>query len=110
MQQCETCSASFADQDAYQIHLGVGAPAFHTCNTAEEMTTKGMRLNQETGEWSIEKSLIVHWQGWASLKSNWAPDTTFCSQCGDPVNGQYTHTESGIKQNYCSYCYQSQFD
>lgn len=72
MQQCEYCKAKFADQDAYQIHLGVGAPAFHMCNNAEEMTAKGMTPNK-AGEWSIDKNLIVHWQGWASLKSSWAP-------------------------------------
>jgi hypothetical protein len=26
----------------------------------------------DAGEWSIDKSLIVHYQGWASLKSGWA--------------------------------------
>ena len=72
MQPCEYCGAKFADKDAFQIHLGVGAPAFHSCNDAAEMTEKGMTRNA-AGEWSIEKSLIVHWQGWATLKSAWAP-------------------------------------
>ena len=67
MQQCGYCNAKFADKDAYQIHLGVGAPAFHSCNDATEMAEKGMKMNAE-GEWSIDKSLIVHSQGWASLK------------------------------------------
>ncbi len=37
----------FANEDAYQIHLGVGAPAFHSCNDASEMTAKGMTQNQD---------------------------------------------------------------
>lgn len=71
MQQCEYCGAKFVDQDAYQIHLAIGAPAFHACNDAIEMILKGMIQNQN-GEWSIDKSIIVHWHGWASLKSEWA--------------------------------------
>lgn len=70
--QCEYCTARFADQDAYQIHLGVGAPAFHSCNDAQGMKAKGMHVNG-AGEWSIDKSLVVHHQGWASLKTDWAP-------------------------------------
>ncbi len=72
MQHCEYCGAKFVDQDAYQIHLDIGAPAFHACNDAQEMAAKGMTVN-EAGEWSIEKKLIIHSQGWACLKSGWAP-------------------------------------
>jgi hypothetical protein len=72
MQQCAFCGEKFVDQDAYHIHLGIGAPAFHACNDAQEMAAKGMSMNKQ-GEWSIEKSLLVHHQGWASLKSAWAP-------------------------------------
>lgn len=68
--QCQFCNAQFTDQDAYQIHLGVGAPSFHACNDASEMEAKGMTRNA-AGAWSISPELIVHWQGWASLKSDW---------------------------------------
>jgi len=77
MQRCEFCGAKFADEDAYQIHLGVGAPSFHTCNDATEMTAKGMTQNQ-SGEWRIDPSLIVHEDKqhklgrWARLKSELA--------------------------------------
>lgn len=67
MIQCNYCQAKFADTDAYQIHLGIGAPAFHTCNDAEEMTAKGMMRN-ENGEWAIDASLITHRDDWAYLK------------------------------------------
>jgi hypothetical protein len=59
MKQCEYCKAKFTNEDAYQIHLGIGAPAFHKCNDASEMTAKGMTQNQD-GVWSIDPSLIVH--------------------------------------------------
>jgi hypothetical protein len=77
MKQCQYCKAKFANEDAYQIHLGIGAPAFHTCNDAEEMTAKGMQPNQD-GSWSIDPSLIVHrdkqhkLEHWARLKSELA--------------------------------------
>ncbi len=75
MQACLFCGAKFANQDTYQIHLGVGAPIFHTCNDAEAMTAKGMVVDT-SGVWSLDTSLVVHWQGWASLKSSWAPGST----------------------------------
>lgn len=33
-----------------------------------------------------------------------------CSQCHKPIDSLHTHTENGVKLNYCSYCYRSQFD
>jgi hypothetical protein len=77
MKQCETCKAQFVNDDAYQIHLGVGAPIFHTCNDASEMTTKGM-MQDQGGAWQIDPSLIVHEDKqhrlgrWARLKSELA--------------------------------------
>lgn len=80
MKQCQFCSATFASEDAYQIHLGVGAPAFHTCHDANEMQADGMTQNV-AGEWQIDKSLLVHdskvnpMGRWARLKSRVAnPD------------------------------------
>ena len=72
MKHCEFCNADFTNEDAYQIHLGIGAPAFHDCNDADEMKAKGMQLNRNE-EWSIDESLVILHQGWASLKSDWAP-------------------------------------
>lgn len=71
MKHCQFCQANFANEDAYQIYLGIGAPAFHQCLDANEMTAKGMQ--QKNGLWRIDESLIVYHQGWASLKSEWAP-------------------------------------
>jgi len=68
MKQCPFCNATFATEDAYQIHLGIGAPAFHACNDAGEMTAKGMTRNQ-AGVWTIDESLIEHSQGWVYLKA-----------------------------------------
>jgi hypothetical protein len=65
MKQCQFCNASFADEDAYQIHLGVGAPAFHSCNDADDMKAKGMQLHN--GLWNIDKSLIFRRENWAYL-------------------------------------------
>ena len=67
MKQCQFCQARFANEDAYQIHLGVGAPAFHPCNDASEMAAKGMTANQ-AGAWSIDGNLITHRDNWAYLK------------------------------------------
>lgn len=73
MKQCQYCKAHFANEDAYQVHLGIGAPTFHTCNDASEMTAKGMTNQDEV--WSIDPSLIVHQdkqhklEHWARLKS-----------------------------------------
>ena len=53
MKQCQFCQAHFTNEDAYQIHLGVGAPAFHPCNDANEMKAKGMQ--QKNGLWSIDE-------------------------------------------------------
>lgn len=72
MQNCQFCNANFTNEDAYQIHLGVGAPAFHACNDARRMTEKGMEQGKDRA-WSIDESLVVYWQGWATLKSSWAP-------------------------------------
>lgn len=33
-----------------------------------------------------------------------------CSSCHKPIDRLYTHTENGVKQRYCSYCYMAQFD
>lgn len=77
MRECQYCKAKFTNEDAYQIHLGVGTPAFHSCNEAEDMTAKGMTQNQK-GEWSIDPSLTVHQdrqhrlEYWARLKSELA--------------------------------------
>lgn len=68
MKHCDFCKTNFANEDAYQIHLGVGAPAFHPCNKPAEMKSKGMTQDQD-GTWSIDESLIIHHQGWAYLKS-----------------------------------------
>lgn len=67
MKQCQVCQALFTSEDAFQIHLGIGAPAFHACNDAEEMQAKGMTQNQD-GAWSIDESLIEHHNNWAYLK------------------------------------------
>lgn len=77
MKQCEFCNAIFAHEDAYQIHLGVGAPSFHTCNDATRMQQQGMTQNQAQ-EWQIDPALIVHEDKqhrlgrWARLKSELA--------------------------------------
>lgn len=77
MKRCQYCGARFVNEDAYQIHLGVGAPAFHTCHDAGEMQAEGMTQNG-TGQWQIDESLIVHQdkekhlQYWARLKSRLA--------------------------------------
>lgn len=67
MKQCQFCNVKFASEDAYQIHLGIGAPAFHACNDETEMKQKGMTVNSK-GEWDIDKSLITHQDNWAYLK------------------------------------------
>jgi len=67
MKQCQSCQANFTNEDAYQIHLGIGAPAFHPCNDTQEMKAKGMTQNQD-GTWSIDESLIVKRKNWAYLK------------------------------------------
>jgi hypothetical protein len=67
MTQCQFCKAKFTNEAAYQIHLGIGAPAFHPCNDATEMTAKGMTQNQD-GEWAIDENLITHQENWAYLK------------------------------------------
>ncbi len=67
MKQCQFCKATFETEDAYQIHLGVGAPAFHACNDASEMTAKGMTQAQ-SGAWTIDERLIEHRENWAYLK------------------------------------------
>jgi len=66
MKQCQFCKAKFTNEDAYQIHLGIGAPTFHPCNDAQEMAAKGMQL--KNGAWSIDESLIVKRDNWAYLK------------------------------------------
>ena len=71
---CEYCQLHFEDISAYQIHLGIGAPAFHRCNNPEEMKAKGMTTNQQ-GEWSIDKKLYIIYQGWASLRSSWKQES-----------------------------------
>ncbi len=55
MKHCPYCKAIFASEDAFQIHLGIGAPAFHDCNDATEMLQKGMIQNQN-GEWTIDEN------------------------------------------------------
>lgn len=67
MKQCQFCKATFASEDAYQIHLGIGAPAFHACNDATEMLQKGITQNQ-AGEWDIDENLVTHQNNWAYLK------------------------------------------
>jgi hypothetical protein len=49
------------------VVLGIGAPAFHPCNDASEMTAKGMTQNR-AGEWTIDESHITHRDNWAYLK------------------------------------------
>ena len=67
MKQCQYCKATFASEDAYQIHLGIGAPAFHACNDENEMRDKGMTVDS-AGAWMIEETLIIHEDNWAYLK------------------------------------------
>ncbi|HEY4032864.1 MAG TPA: hypothetical protein VGL94_02745 [Ktedonobacteraceae bacterium] len=69
MKQCDFCKAKFTNEAAYQIHLGIGAPAFHPCNNAEEMAAKGMKRGQD-GTWSIDESLIIRRDNWAYLAKN----------------------------------------
>ncbi len=59
MIHCQYCGANFANKNAQEIHFGVGAPAFHACWNAEEMTAKGMTQNG-SGVWTIDDSLLVH--------------------------------------------------
>ena len=68
MKQCKFCNAKFENEDAYQIHLGIGAPAFHDCNDAEEMKAKGMQNNN--GVWRIDEKLIIKRDNWAYLARN----------------------------------------
>ncbi len=68
MKHCPYCKAIFASEDAFQIHLGIGAPAFHDCNDATEMLQKGMIQNQN-GEWTIDENLIEHRDNWAYLSN-----------------------------------------
>ena len=69
MKQCQFCKAMFANEDAYQIfHLGVAAPAFHTCNDASEMTAKGHDAEPGRRLGAIDEKLIEHQSGWAYLK------------------------------------------
>lgn len=74
MKHCQYCGVQFVNEDGYQIHLGTGAPAFHTCHDAGEMLAEGMTQNS-TGLWQIDSSLIVHDSKvnprgrWATLKS-----------------------------------------
>ena len=65
MKHCQFCNEHFSNEDAYQIHLGIGAPAFHPCNNPEEMKAKGMRC--QDGAWSIDESLVVRRDNWAYL-------------------------------------------
>jgi hypothetical protein len=66
MKQCQFCKTNFTNESAYQIHLGVGAPAFHPCNSAEEMLAKGMKQNSD-GIYSIDDKLIIKRDNWAYL-------------------------------------------
>lgn len=56
--KCPHCGTEFVDQDSFDIHLGVGAPVFHACNSPEEMHAKGM--TESRFGWHIDPSLIVH--------------------------------------------------
>ncbi|HYU72958.1 MAG TPA: hypothetical protein VEL31_09785 [Ktedonobacteraceae bacterium] len=38
------------------------------------------------------------------------PEPLVCHQCHKPIDSLHTHTENGVKHNYCSYCYRAQFD
>lgn len=69
---CQACSAKFADNDAYQIHLGIGAPAFHRCDTAHEMQVKGMyeRRGPVKDVWCIPSVLLERRHDWAYLKKD----------------------------------------
>jgi hypothetical protein len=67
MKRCPFCNAPFATEDAYQIHLGIGAPAFHACNDEASMQAKGMTQDQ-AGVWSIDESLVEHQNNWAYLR------------------------------------------
>lgn len=66
MKQCQFCNANFANENAYQIHLGIGAPAFHPCLDADRMNAIGMQLH--SGTWNIDESLIIMRDNWAYLK------------------------------------------
>jgi hypothetical protein len=72
--QCQFCKANFTNKDAYQIHLGIGAPAFHDCLDESEMKAKGMQLKD--GVWRIDESLIIIRDNWAYLKRDLGPHLT----------------------------------
>jgi hypothetical protein len=65
MKHCDFCRENFDNEEAYQIHLGIGAPAFHPCNDTEEMAAKGMQIKK--GIWSIDENLIERRDNWAYL-------------------------------------------
>lgn len=84
MKTCQYCKANFANEDAYQIHLGIGAPDFHPCNNAEEMTAKGMQF--KNGSWSIDEILIVRQNNWTYLAKGYPRKETLgnlgdCQDC-----------------------------
>jgi hypothetical protein len=78
MKNCPYCGANFVNVDAYQIHLGIGAPTFHSCHDEGEMQAEGMTQDDD-GNWQIDRSLIVRdvkdpdrkgiFGPWATLKS-----------------------------------------
>jgi hypothetical protein len=65
--ECQFCKARFENQDAYQIHLGIGAPAFHPCNDSHEMQVKGMHNNRPDKAWCIPPVFVTHSNNWAYL-------------------------------------------
>lgn len=71
MINCEHCGATFANEDALEIHFGVGAPAFHRCHDAGEMVADGM-TQDSAGVWTIDDGLLMHITAYnrVALKSN----------------------------------------
>lgn len=68
---CQACKATFADNDAFQIHLGVGAPAFHRCLDSHEMQVHGMfKRNRPDEAWCIPAVFVEHHNDWAYLNSS----------------------------------------
>ena len=55
---CQVCHATFTHEDAYQIHVGSGAPASHSCHSPEEMRAKGLAQDAE-GVWRISSESLV---------------------------------------------------
>lgn len=105
MIHCQSCGADFANGDALEIHFGVGAPVFHTCNDAGEMAAKGM-AQDSAGVWSIDNSLLMHLGDRVALRSNIADPENWqegglpiqeasnpAPGCGTTIDGLYLNLD-----------------